>query len=116
MKFGKYIRKKREALSKESNEHSLRKVAAKIKVEPAFLSKVERDMVSPPSEAKIMILADVLNEDRDVLLALAGKVSSDLLKVIQARPKLFADLLRKLKTEPDHAILSIVREVSDGEW
>ena len=58
----------------------------------------------------------MLNEDRDVLLALAGKVSSDLLKVIQARPKLFADLLRKLKTEPDHAILSIVREVSDGEW
>ena len=94
----------------------MRKVAAKIKVEPAFLCKVERDMVSPPSEAKIMILADVLNEDRDVLLALAGKVSSDLLKVIQARPKLFADLLRKLKTEPDHAILSIVREVSDGEW
>ena len=60
MKFGKYIRQKREALSKKSNEYSLRKVAAKIKVEPAFLSKVERDMVSPPSEAKIMILADVL--------------------------------------------------------
>ena len=116
MKFGKYIREKREALAKGNNEYSLRKVAFRIKVEPAFLSKVERDIVSPPSEAKIIVLADALNEDRDVLLAMAGKVSSDLLKVIQDRPKIFADLLRRLKTEPDHAVLRIVREVTDGDW
>jgi hypothetical protein len=58
----------------------------------------------------------VLGEDQDVLLAMAGKVSSDLLKVIRDRPVLFAELIRKLKTEPDHAVLRIVREVKDGEW
>ena len=114
--FGTYIRAKRERLYKDRKDFSVRKVAIKISVEPAYLSKVEREIVSPPSEGKIIALAEVLGEDKDVLLALAGKVSSDLLKVIKDRPVLFAELIRKLKSEPDHAVLRIVREVKDGEW
>ena len=115
-RFGSYIRDCREALNKESKGYSVRKVAEKIGVEPAFLSKVERDIVPPPSEKKIIALAKVLNEDPDILLAMAGKVSTDLLKIIQKRPVIFADLIRRLKQEPDHAVLKIVREVTDGEW
>ena len=50
------------------------------------------------------------------MLALAGKVSSDLRDIIRARPKLFAELLRELKKAPNHAILRIVRQVRDGDW
>jgi HTH-type transcriptional regulator, competence development regulator len=114
--FGTFIRAQRERLSEDSKDFSVRKVAIKIGVEPAYLSKVEREIVSPPSEGKIIALADVLGEDQDVLLAMAGKVSSDLLRVIKDRPALFAELIRRLKSEPDHAVLRIVREVSDGEW
>ena len=114
--FGTYIRTQRERLFEDSRDFSLRKVAIKIGVEPAYLSKVEREIVSPPSEGKIIALAEVLEEDQDVLLAMAGKVSSDLLKVIRDRPALFAELIRRLKTEPDHAVLRIVREVKDGDW
>ena len=114
--FGTYIRAQRERLSEDSKDFSVRKVAMKIGVEPAFLSKVEREIVSPPSEGKIIALAEVLGEDQDVLLAMAGKVSSDLLKVIKDRPALFAELIRRLKSEPDHAVLRIVREVKDGQW
>lgn len=114
--FGIHIRSLREVLSKGSKEFSVRKVAMKIGVEPAFLSKVEREVVPPPSEAKIIALSEVLGADTDVLLAMAGKVSSDLLKIIKDRPVLFAELIRKLKEEPDHAVLRIVREVKDGEW
>ncbi len=114
--FGKHIRSLREDLSKDSKEYSVRRVAMRIKVEPAFLSKVEREVVPPPSEGKIIALAEVLGADQDVLLAMAGKVSSDLLKVIKDRPVLFAELIRKLKAEPDHAVLRVVREVKDGEW
>ena len=114
--FGTYIRAQREQLSKDSKNFSVRKVALRICVEPAFLSKVEREVVPPPSEGKIIALADVLGEDKDILLAMAGKVSSDLLKVIRDRPALFAELIRKLKTEPDHAVLRVVREVKDGNW
>ena len=114
--FGTYIRSQRERLSEDSRDFSLRKVAIKIGVEPAYLSKVEREIVPPPSEGKIIALAEVLGEDQDVLLAMGGKVSSDLLKVIKDRPALFAELIRRLKSEPDHAVLRIVREVNDGEW
>jgi transcriptional regulator with XRE-family HTH domain len=115
-RFGAYIRELREKLLEDSKEFSVRKVANKIGVEPAFLSKVERDIVPPPSEAKIIALADLLGADRDVLLAMAGKVSSDVLEVIRNRPVLFAELVRRLKEEPDHAVLRVVRDVKDGDW
>lgn len=95
---------------------SLRQVAVRVEIEPAYLSKIERGIFPPPSQEVIVKLADVLNEDRDVMLALAGKLSSDLQSIIMQRPKLFADLLRQLKQAPDHAILNVVREVRDGKW
>ena len=116
MEFGSYIRRCRESLREKDKSYSLRKVAGVIGVEPAYLSKVEREVVAPPSEAKIIVLADALGEDPDVLLAMAGKVSSDLQSIIKKRPKLFADLIRQLKEEPDHAVLKVVREVKDGDW
>ena len=114
--FGSYLRECREARQAQEPELSLRQVALRIGVEPSYLSKVERGLVPPPSEAKIVLLAKELGEDPDVLLALAGKVSQDLLAVIRKRPKLFADLLRQLKDQPDHAVLRLVREVRDGKW
>ena len=55
-------------------------------MEPAYLSKVERALVPPPSEATIVRLAADLGEDPDMLLAWQGKVSSDLQEVIRRRP------------------------------
>ena len=114
--FGEYIRSLREELRAKDASFSLRKVAARIEVQPSYLSKVERGEQAPPSEEKIVLLAGVLGEDPDVLLALAGKVSSDLQAVIRKRPKLFADLIRELKDMPDHAVLRVAREVRDGKW
>ena len=59
---------------------------------------------------------EIIDEDKDVLLALAGKVSSDLHIIIKKRPKLFGQLIRQLKAAPDNAIFSLVREVKDGDW
>ncbi len=114
--FGEYLRSRRELLREESREFSVRKVAAQIGVQPSYVSKVERGEVAPPSEATIVKWALVLDEDPDVLLALAGKVSADLRDVIVKRPRLFAQLLRELKDAPDHALLRIAREVRDGDW
>lgn len=114
--FGKQVRGKREALNREKDGFSVRKLAARVGVQPSYLSKVERGEVAPPSEATIRRLADALGEDPDVLLALAGKVSADLREVIVKRPQVFAELLRELKHAPDKAVLRIVREVRDGEW
>ncbi|NTW88049.1 MAG: helix-turn-helix transcriptional regulator [Desulfobulbaceae bacterium] len=114
--FGNYIRERREKLRINDSSFSLRQVANRIGVEPSFLSKVERGDQPPPSEEKIKALANELNENPDVLLAMAGKVSSDLQEVIKKRPELFSQLIRELKNMPDHAVLRLVREVRDGEW
>ncbi len=116
MTFGQFIRDRRERLRETDRRFSVRQVAQRIGVEPAYLSKIEREEVAPPSEEKIRALAQELGEDVDVLLAMAGKVSSDLLAIIRKRPMLFADLIRQLKSSPDHAILRVVREVRDGDW
>ncbi len=114
--FGPYVRNRREELRSADREYSVRKVAARIGVEPSYLSKVERGEQPPPSEAKIVALAEVLDEDPDVLLAMAGKVSSDLQEAIRKRPQLFAELIRQLRDAPDRAVLRVVREVRDGDW
>ncbi len=103
-------------MRKDNRAFSLRKVAQRIGIEPAYLSKIERGEFAPPSEATTVKLAKELGEDPDVLLALAGKVSTDLQEIIRKRPKLFADLIRQFKEAPDHAILKVVREVRDGDW
>jgi HTH-type transcriptional regulator, competence development regulator len=116
LNLGDFIRERREKLRNADATYSLRQVADRVGIEPSYLSKVERGIGSPPSEETLRRLADDLDVDRDVLLALAGKVSSDLQDAIRRRPALFAQLIRELKDMPDHAVLRLVREVRDGEW
>ncbi len=114
--FGTFVRSRREALRAEDRSFSVRQVAGRVGIEPSYLSKIERGDQPPPGEATIIAIANELGEDPDILLALAGKVSTDLRDAILKRPALFAELIRELKNQPDHAVLRIVREVRDGEW
>ena len=114
--FGSYIREKREALKTKDSRYSLRQVAMRIRIEPSYLSKIERGEQKYLSEEKIVSLADDLGEDHDILLALSGKISKDIQEIIRKRPKLFAQLIRDIKDIPDQAVLRIVREVRDGKW
>ena len=106
--FGHYIRQRREDLRKTDASYSLRQVATRVGVEPSYLSKVERGQEAPPSEPRIRALARELQEDPDDLLALAGKVSSDLQEVIRHRPRLVAQLIREVKSMPDSSLRGLV--------
>jgi transcriptional regulator with XRE-family HTH domain len=114
--FGDHIRKLRERRAENDPTYSLRQVASRCGVTPPYLSRVERGDVAPPGEETLVKLAHELGEDPDVLLAMAGKISADLRSVILSRPQLFAELIRSIKSTPDHAVLSIVRGVRDGNW
>ncbi|MDE0393010.1 MAG: helix-turn-helix domain-containing protein [Rhodospirillales bacterium] len=114
--FGSTVRGIRERLRRDDRRFSVRQVAQRVGIEPAYLSKIERGEVAPPSEATTVRLAAELGQDPDVLLALAGKVSGDLQEIIRKRPRLFAELIRQLKEAPDDAVLRVVREVRDGDW
>jgi HTH-type transcriptional regulator, competence development regulator len=114
--LGEYLRARREALRARDARYSVRQVAERLGIEASYLSKVERDIGSPPAEDTLVRLASDLGLDADVVLALAGKVSRDLRDAIRKRPQLFGELIRELKDLPDSAVLRLVREVRDGEW
>jgi HTH-type transcriptional regulator, competence development regulator len=90
MKFGPHIRETREARA-----ITLRGLARLIDVEPAYLSKIEREIFPPPSEALINKIAAHLGEDPDQLLALAGKIPSDVKEAIVLSNGKLAKLIRK---------------------
>jgi HTH-type transcriptional regulator, competence development regulator len=91
-KFGAFIRREREA-----KEIGLREMAKKIGVSPTYLSKIERDEFDPPAEDKVRKIAEILGRDPDELLALGGRVASDLTDIIRQRPREMADFLRAAK-------------------
>src|SRR5215470_15595828 len=91
-KFGAFIRREREA-----KEIGLREMAKKIGVSPTYLSKVERDDFPPAAEDKVRRIAEAIGCDPDELLALAGRVASDLTDIIREHPRQMADFLRAAK-------------------
>jgi HTH-type transcriptional regulator, competence development regulator len=114
--FGPHVRVSREALAKKGETLSLRLFARELGIEPAYLSKIERGIFPPPSEEVILKIAARLGENPDRLLALAGKVASDIKAVILRRPELVGGLLRELDKEGDSAVQHLLRDVRDGEW
>lgn len=90
--FGVFIRRKR-----GEKELGLREMAKKIGVSPAYLSKCERDEFPPPTEDRVRAIAKELGCDVDDLLAMAGRVSSDISDIIKRHPVQLAALLRTTK-------------------
>lgn len=84
--FANFIRHHRDQRYEFNRRYSVRQTAQRIGVEPAYLSKIERGDVSPPLEETIRRLAANLGEYEDYLLALAGKVASDIRQIIIRRP------------------------------
>lgn len=87
--FGATVRRERKAL-----DIGLREMARKIGVSPTYLSKVERDEFPPPAEDKVLAIAKIIGRDPDELLALAGKVASELTEIIRRHPREMASFLR----------------------
>ncbi|MFC1540307.1 helix-turn-helix domain-containing protein [Gemmatimonadota bacterium] len=114
-KFYELIREKRLALREQGDRSfSLRQVAFRIGVEPSYLSKIERGELPPPSEGKIVLLAGELGMDADYLLALGGKVASDLQYIIRERPVIYGCLIRRLRDEPDETLHYLIDQAEQG--
>lgn len=116
MTLGSRLREAREKRRAEDSRFSVRQVAQRVGIEPSYLSKIERDVVPPPSEQTLCRLAVELGEDPDLLLARVGKISGDLRAIILDRPRLFTDLIRQLREAPDDELRRITRQVRDGQW
>jgi HTH-type transcriptional regulator, competence development regulator len=88
--FGQRLRERRVA-----KKLSLRKFAELVGVSPTYLSQVEQDNVMPPTADRVKRMADLLGENADEMIALAGRVPEDLLEIIQRRPTAIPELLRE---------------------
>ena len=106
--FGKRIRDQRETLLALDPAFGLRQTAARAGVEPSYLSKLERGLARPPSEATISRLAQAVGLDRDELLALAGKLAADVQQAILRRPKVLAALVRQFAKVSDEAVQRVI--------
>ncbi len=114
--FGETLRARRMAQAENDPSFSLRQVAGRVGIEPSYLSKIERGEEPPPGEQTIRRLAGELGENPDALLALAGKVSSDLLEIIRERPTVVAELLRATRKMSAKRVSAISQQIRDGEW
>jgi transcriptional regulator with XRE-family HTH domain len=114
--FGELLRARRTARAENDPAFSLRQVAGRIGLEPSYLSKIERGEEPPPGEQTIRRLAEELGENPDALLALAGKVSSDLLEIIRERPTVVAELLRAVRGMSAKRVSAVSRQIRDGDW
>jgi transcriptional regulator with XRE-family HTH domain len=108
--FGALVRREREA-----KEIGLREMAKMIGVSPTYLSKVERDEFPPPAEGKVRKIAEIIGRDPDELLALAGRVASDLTDIIRQRPREMADFLRAAKGLTAEDIARLARQAQKAK-
>lgn len=90
--FGEALRERRLAKG-----FSLRQFAAEVGVSPTYLSQVEQGNVQPPTADRVKRMAELLGENPDEWIALAGRVPEDLPEIIQHVPTEVPDLLRSVK-------------------
>ena len=89
--FGEVLREARIAKG-----YSLRKFAEKVGISPTYLSLVEQGKVeSPPTADRVKQMAELLEENSDEWIALAGRVPQDLPGIIQEQPTEMPELLRE---------------------
>jgi len=108
MRFGEKIRQLRLA-----NNLSQRDLAAKVKVNFTYISKIENeklDFSDYPSEDLIRELGKALDADVNELLVLAKKVPDDIRKRVMQRP----DAFRKIAKLKDDELDRLLEDIDDG--
>ncbi len=120
VKFGKHIRELREARKQNDPSFSLRRFAESVGISATFLSKVETGEFDPPAADKIKRMAELLKENPDELLAMAGRVDPELPEIIRDQPKAMADFLRTAREtavseEQLNAFTQMLRTMNKGK-
>jgi HTH-type transcriptional regulator, competence development regulator len=86
-----------------------RQLADLVGIDFTYLSKLENEQSGQsPSEDLVGRLADVLDDDRDRLLDLAGKIAVDPLRRIAAQNSEVARFLRRLPNLPPDRLQKII--------
>jgi transcriptional regulator with XRE-family HTH domain len=101
-RFGQRIKRRR-----QERGLGLRHTAARAGMSATFLSRIENaDERTPPSEEKIRALAQILDDDFDVLMTLAGRIPQDVERVITGDPTMpeFLRVARRRKVSGEELL------------
>lgn len=74
---------------------SLRKFAEMVGISPTYLSQVEQNNVMPPTADRVTRMAELLDQNVDEWIALAGRVPEDVPDIIKKQPTEMPKLLRE---------------------
>ena len=90
--FGKVLRERRLACG-----FGLREFAQLVGVSSTYISQLEQENIDPPTAERAAKMAEILRENADEWIALAGRVPDDLEGIIQKEPIGMPALLREAK-------------------
>ena len=94
--FGERIRAKRLERLAHDPRFTLRQLAGRLGIQPSYLSRLERGAVPSLSEKHLLALARELDDDPDILCALAGKLPADVRRMLLSAPERLLPLVRAL--------------------
>ena len=97
--FGSLLRCQREVC-----HVGLRQLARATALSHSYLSRVERDLIPPPSAATIRRIANALNMDAARLLAVAGVISEEVVSFFFRRPEVATAVFNLVSTMTDREI------------
>lgn len=91
--FGDLLRATRVA-----KKYSLRKFAEMADMSPTYLSQVEQGKIDrPPTAERVRTMAELLGQNPDEWIALAGRMPDDIRDIIANQPHVIPELLRAAK-------------------
>ena len=102
--FGKLLRERR-----LTRGFGLREFATLVGVSSTYISQLEQENIDPPTAERAAKMAEILGENSDEWIALAGRVPDDLEGIIQNQPIVIPALLR----EASGLTVEQLRELAD---
>lgn len=87
---------------------SQRKLGEIVGLGSGYISRIERGEFKPPSEEKIVAIADALGGSREYMLALSGKIPSDVSDIVENQPEQMSKAVRSLDSVGDWSPIAIL--------
>jgi len=104
--FGKTLREKR-----LERGFGLREFATMVGVSSTYISQLEQENIDPPTAERASKIAELLGENSDAWIALAGRVPDDLERIIHKQPLGFPELLREAENLTPEQLKKITEQV-----
>lgn len=94
--------------------YSLRKFAEMADVSPTYLSQIEQAKIErPPTAERVRTMAELLDQNADEWISLAGRIPDDVTEIIKSEPQAMPALLRAAKGLTAEELRKLTKQIRD---